>query len=184
MDEPEITVMLRAWSSGDAAAADNLFPVIYGELRRLAACHQRPGGGETLHPTALVHEAYLQLLSSAKEDWRDRSQFFAFTSIVMRRLILQYSRSKRAAKRGGEIDWITLDDSAQALLSGGLDIEELDASLELLAAVNPVQAKVVELRFFGGLSVAETAECLEMSARTVNRQWGLAKTWLAAQLRR
>ncbi len=181
MPERDITLLLNAWGQGDRAAGDDLFDKVYQELRRLAAHHQRNGQGETLHPTALVHEAFISL-SGSKLDWRDRNQFFAFTSVVMRRLVLQHARRQGAAKRGAGHQLLTFDESIGPVVDPSLDMEALDAALTRLAELNPVQAKIVEMRFFGGLSVEETASCLELSSRTVKRQWGMAKAWLAAQL--
>lgn len=181
MQERDITLLLNAWGQGDQAAAEDLFDRVYQELRNLAAHHRRTGAGETLHPTALVHEAFISLVGS-KLDWRDRSQFFAFTSVVMRRLVLQHARRQGAAKRGSGQDLLTFDEAVGPVVESGLDVEALDSAIHRLAELNPVQAKIVEMRFFGGLSVEETAACLDLSTRTVKRQWGMAKAWLASQL--
>lgn len=177
-----ITVLLRAWGGGDEIAGEQVYSLIYNELRTMARRHAVGADGNTLQPTALVNEAFVRMMGAeAKTDWRDRSQFFAFTAVVMRRVILDYSRFRKAAKRdGGRV--VPFDETLHDLAVHGVDIELLDEALTRLAAVDERQAKIVELRFFGGMSVDETASYLNVSPRTVNREWGLAKAWLASAL--
>ncbi len=188
VEEPlneELTKLLRAWGEGDRRAGENLFPLIYEELRRVA---RRQGGasGRTVHPTALVHEAFIELANAEKADWRDRRQFFAFAAVVMRRRVVDHARRKGAGKRGGGLEADRFDEQLHTVIApraSDLDFESLDEALGRLEALDPEQARLVELRFFAGLSVDETAECLGISPRTVAREWGLAKAWLAGQLR-
>ena len=182
MDNGEVTAFLRAWGAGDRSVGEELFQRIYGELHTLAQHHLRGRPEATISPTVLIHEAFLQLASDPKSDWRDRVQFFAFTATVMRRLMIAYARRRGAEKRGGGLESIVFDESIHALLDRGIDAVALDDALTSLEKVDPMQARVVELRFFGGLSVEETAEHLNLSTRTVIRQWGLAKAWLANHL--
>jgi len=182
MDSGEVTTLLRAWGAGDLSAADPLFSRVYDELRSLAQYHSRSHSGATVTPTALVNEAFLELVGDPKADWRDRAQFFAFTAVVMRRLMIAYARSRGADKRGGGVEPIAFDESIHALGASGVDAEDLDAALTALEQIDAAQAKIVELRFFGGLTVEETAEYLGISPRSVNRQWGMAKAWLADYL--
>ncbi len=182
MDAPDVTRMLWAWGKGDADAGGRLFDVIYDELRALAAVHHR--SGTTIGPTALVHETFLQLAKDKKLDWRDRTQFYAFTSVVMRRFMANYWRDKRAAKRGGEFQSVAFDEALSPLFETGIDGEALDQALSRLDAVDPRLSRIVELRFFGGLSMEETADHLGISRRTATREWGMAKSYLASQLTR
>lgn len=177
-----ITVLLRAWGGGDEVAGEKVYSLIYSELRKIARRHAAGSDGNTLQPTALVNETFVRMMGEdAKTDWRDRSQFFAFTAVVMRRVILDYARFRRAGKRDAGLV-VPFDETLHNLSANGLDIEALDDALNRLAAVDPRQAKIVELRFFGGMSVDETAKYLETSPRTVNREWGLAKAWLSSAL--
>lgn len=174
--------MLRAWGAGDQSVTDELFQLIYQELRNLAQHHLRGQPGSTISPTVLIHEAFLQLAVDPRCDWRDRVQFYAFTATVMRRLIVAYARNRGAEKRGGELESIVFDESLSALSNRGIDAIDLNEALNLLEAFDTAQAKIVELRFFGGLSVEETAEHMGLSPRSVIRQWGLAKAWLSVHL--
>ncbi|MEZ5355060.1 MAG: ECF-type sigma factor [Bryobacteraceae bacterium] len=178
----DVTVLLRAWGSGDESVSDDLFHAIYGQLRLLAKHHLRTRPGITLTPTVLINEAFLELAADPKTDWRDRVQFFAFTATVMRRLMSAHARRRSAAKRGANVRPIGFDESAHPVFSPGLDAATLDDALTALGKLEPVQARVVELRFFGGLSVKEVAQFMGLSERTVIRQWGLAKAWLAGEL--
>lgn len=175
--------MLRAWGGGDTDAGDELFRVIYNELRKMAARHGRGSREATIQPTALVHEAFIALASEGITDWRDRAQFFAFAAVVMRRLLKDYWRRRQARKRGGDQEWVVFDESVHAWMGSGVDFEALDDALTRLAALDATQARIVEYRFYAGLSVEEAAHCLGISPRTVNREWGMAKVWLADQLR-
>ena len=163
-------------------------PQVYDELRRLAANylrHERPG--QTLQATALVHEAFLRLSKEKKQPWKNRTHFLAIAALSMRQILVQRARARHADKRGGGAEKITLDESvmqAQGQRDGaaGVDVLELDAALEKLAALDPQQAKIVELRYFGGLTVEEVAESLEISPATVKRHWTVARAWLHKEL--
>ncbi|MEZ5402197.1 MAG: ECF-type sigma factor [Bryobacteraceae bacterium] len=178
----EVTALLRAWGSGDESVSDELFQAIYSQLRLLARHHLRARPDTTLTPTVLINEAFLELSADPKTDWRDRVQFFAFTATVMRRLMSAHARRRNAAKRGSNVRPIGFDESAYPTFDRGLDAAKLDDALTALEKLEPVQARVVELRFFGGLAVKEVAAYMGVSERTVIRQWGLAKAWLAVEL--
>ena len=187
----DVTALLRAWARGERAALDELLPLVYGELRRQAArCLRAQPSGHTLQPTALVHEAYLRLVDrgSTGADWQDRSHFFAVAARVMRSVLVDHARARRTAKRGGGARALTLDaaDAAAAVAERssdpGVDVELLDEALTRLAALDPRQARVVELRYFGGLSIAEVAEALGVSHATVEREWKTARLWLRREL--
>ncbi len=180
--DADITTLLRAWGAGDESVADELFQSIYGQLRTLAQHHLRSNSAATLTPTVLINEAFLALAADPKSDWRDRVQFFAFTATVMRRLMSAYARRRAAGKRGAGVGAVLFDESAFPVFDRGLDVAKLDDALTALAQLDPNQARIVELRFFGGLSVAEVSVYLGVSERTVIRQWGLAKAWLAMEL--
>ena len=162
-------------------------PLVYDELRRLAASyirHEKPG--QTLQATALVHEAFVRLSAEKGQPWKNRTHFLAIAALSMRQILVQRARARHAEKRGGEQERITLDDSllaGQAVPdSGGVDVIALDAALERLAAFDAQQAKIVELRYFGGMTVEETAEALEISPATVKRHWTIARAWLRKEL--
>ena len=182
MASEDITTLLRAWGSGDAAVSDELFQTIYSQLRSLAKHHLRSRPGVTVTPTVLINEAFVALAADPKNDWRDRVQFFAFTATVMRRLMSAHARQRAAGKRGGGSGSAPFDDSAYPVFDRGLDAAKLDDALTALEKLEPSQARIVELRFFGGLTVEEVATFLGVSERTVIRQWGLAKAWLAGEL--
>jgi RNA polymerase sigma-70 factor, ECF subfamily len=177
----DITVLLRAWGAGDESVSDELFESIYGQLRILARHHLRSNPGSTLTPTILINEAFLELANDPKSDWRDRVQFFAFTATVMRRLMSASARRRAAGKRAANLG--VFDEAAFPVFDRGVDVVKLDDALTALAQLDPNQARIVELRFFGGLSVEEVSVFLGVSERTVLRQWGLAKAWLAGELR-
>lgn len=173
-----VTALLHAWSRGDVAARDQLFPLVYKELRQRAARYlRRERPAHTLQPTALVHEAYLRL-SGRNEGWSDRAQFFAVTSQIMRRILVDHARARRAAKRSGRRMQITLTEEVAAPDTREVDLLALDDALEQLAAADPRQARLVELRFFGGMTNEEVASVLGVSEATVYREWRLAKAWL------
>jgi len=178
----DITTLLRAWGAGDQTVSDELFQSIYGQLRTLAQRHLRSNPGATLTPTVLINEAFLELAADPKGDWRDRVQFFAFTATVMRRLMSADARRRAAGKRAASVGAVPFDEAAFPVFDRGLDVAKLDDALTALAQLDPNQARIVELRFFGGLSVAEVSVYLGVSERTVIRQWGLAKAWLATEL--
>ena len=178
-----VTELLVAWSDGDKSAEKELFSLVYGELRRLA--HRYMFGenpGNTLQTTALVNEAYLRLIDRKQADWQNRAHFFGFSAQVMRHILVDLARSKNYQKRGGEVRKFALDENL--VMPGMKDgsIVALDDALKALSEVDARKSKVVELRFFGGLSVEETAEVLKVSQDTVMRDWRLAKAWLYRQL--
>jgi RNA polymerase sigma-70 factor, ECF subfamily len=178
-----ITELLRAWSSGDEQALERLTPLVYPELRRIARRYmQREKPDNTLQPTALVHEAYLRLVDANIAQWQDRAHFFAVCAQMMRRILVSSARKRVAEKRGGNGPEIELVES----LDGGPVRDEqmivLDDSLDALASFDARKAKVVELRFFGGLSVLETAQVLKTSEQTILRDWKLARIWLAREM--
>ena len=179
----EVTQLLLAWREGDEEALEQLVPVVYQELRRLA--HRYIAGERrelTLETTALVNEAYLRLVDSPKVQWQNRAHFFAVSAQLMRRILVDFARTRGAQKRGGGAQQVTLKDAMIAPPKKGEDLVALDQALQGLEAVEPRRSRVVELRYFGGLSVKETAEVLKVSADTVMRDWKLAKLWLLRKL--
>jgi RNA polymerase sigma factor (TIGR02999 family) len=182
-----VTELLQAWSAGDRAALDALLPVVYDELRRQArGALAREGVGHTLQPTALVHEAYLRLVGQREAHWEGRTQFFAVAAQLMRRVLVDRARRRRAAKRGGGARHVTLADAdaaaAEAGGEGGVDVLALDDALTRLAALDPEKARLVELRYFAGMSIPEAAAALGVSPATVGRQWAVARLWLRREL--
>src|SRR5262249_6553944 len=180
-----VTQMLHDWSNGDREVLDKLIPIVYQELRRQAARYlRRERPGHTLQTTALIHEAYLRLIDQRSVQWQNRAHFFAISAQLMRRILVNHARDRKAAKRGGSEIKLPLED-AMIIASPGreVDLEALDEALERLAAIDPQQGRVVELRFFSGLSVEETAEVLGVSPRTVKRDWNVAKAWLRREIR-
>jgi RNA polymerase sigma factor (TIGR02999 family) len=176
---------LRAWGGGDQAALDQLTPLVYGELRRLARRHmQRETPGHTLQTTALVNEAYLRLIDVTSITWQDRTHFFAVSAQMMRRILVDAARARVSARRGGRSPQINLNESIDAVPVRGRELIALDDSLNALTRMDPRKARVVELRFFGGLSVEETAEVLKISPQSVMRDWKLAKAWLGREMNR
>lgn len=168
----------------DRQSLDSLLPIVYQELRRLAASYlRRERPGQTLQPTALVHEAYLRLMKDRPDRWKNRAHFCAIAAHSMRQILIEKARARDALKRGGGGPRVTLD---EAMVGGGaelsMDLVALDEALERLAAIDAEQARIVELRFFGGLTVEETAETLDISPATVKRHWTLARAWLAREL--
>ena len=184
--QPEITRLLSAWRGGDEGALEELIPLVYQELRRLAHRYMRQERPDhTLQTTALVNEVYLRLVDCRQVEWRDRAHFFALSARLMRRVLVDMARSRRYRKRGGGRQRVTLDDALLGFTPGeGEDVLALDEALQSLAAVDTRQERVVELRFFGGLSVNETAEVLQVSRSTVLREWKMAKLWLLQDLKR
>jgi RNA polymerase sigma factor (TIGR02999 family) len=179
----ELTHLLVAWREGEQQALDNLVPLVYEELRRLAHSYMRgERKGHTLQTTALVNEAYLRLVDCSKVNWQNRAHFLAVSARMMRRILVDYARSWRSPKGGGATEKISL---AEAVAAGrDLDVIELDDALEALATFDVRKSKVVALRFFGGLTEDETAEVLGVSHDTVLRDWKLAKTWLAREMKK
>ena len=185
MDAPsaEITTLLKAWSGGDQFALERLAEQVYPELRRMARRHMKNERvGNTLQATALVHEVYLRLIDVTKVEWRERAQFFAMAAQMMRRILVNAAQARSAQKRGGGAPKVNLDETA--VLSPGPDrsILALDEALTAFSRLAPRQAKVVELRYFGGLSEEEIVAALNISPRTVRRDWDFARAWLSQEL--
>jgi RNA polymerase sigma-70 factor, ECF subfamily len=179
----EVTQLLKAWTAGDETALDKLTPLVYEQLHRVAQRHmagQRPG--HPLQTTALVNEAYLRLVDCGQVNWQDRAHFFAVSAQMMRRILIDFARSRGYQKRGGGSPHISLEDAPSVSGEPDPNIVALDDALTALAKVDPRKSRVVELRFFGGLSVEETAEVLGVSAETVGRDWKMAKMWLLEEL--
>ena len=180
----DVTGLLRRWSTGDEAALDELFPIVYDELRRLAGHQLRmEAPGAMLQATALVHEAYLRLVKDTDREWAGRAHFFAVSSRIIRHLLVDHARETRAGKRGGGAERFPIDAASAVAAPGDLDFVELDEALDALAALDPVKSRIVELRFFGGLSVAEAAAVLGISPATVKRHFAVARLWLHRRLR-
>ena len=184
MSEPApVTALLRAWSGGDEAALGALLPLVEAELRRLARAYMaRERIGHTLQATALVNEAFLRLIDARQVAWQDRAHFLGISARLMRRVLVDHARSRGYRKRGGGVQRVTLSEATVAAPELALDVVALDRALDRLAAVDVRKSRVIELRFFGGLSVEETAAVLEVSADTVKRDWRLAKLWLLRDL--
>ncbi len=181
----EVTRLLRAWGGGDKAALDRLAPLVYEELRHIARRHmQRQKPGVTLQATALVNEAFLRLVDVSTATWQDRAHFFGFCAQTMRRILVDAARARGAGKRGGGAQKFSLKESIDIAPEEDGELLALDDALDALAQQDPRAAKVVEMRFFGGLSVEETAEALRISPRTAAREWELARAWLMRELSR
>jgi RNA polymerase sigma factor (TIGR02999 family) len=180
-----VTQLLKAWSSGDEQALEKLTPLVYEQLHRVARRYmagQRPE--HTLQTTALVNEVYLRLVDCQQVRWQDRAHFFAVSAQLMRRILIDFARSRGYQKRGGAIPHISLEEAPSVCCEPDANLVALDDALKALAALNERKSKVVELRFFGGLSMEETAEVLRVSPDTVLREWRLARAWLMRELRR
>jgi RNA polymerase sigma factor (TIGR02999 family) len=177
-----VTGLLRAWSRGDERAGDELIPLVYGELRRRAARELRRERGATLRTTGLVHEAYLRLVGQRGASWQSRGQFFLVAAEAMRRVLVDHARARRAAKRAPGGCRVTLGEDVAVAAPLDLDVLALDRALVELGSFDPGKARVVELRFFGGLGLEETAEAMGVSPSTVTRQWRLARAWLFRRL--
>lgn len=178
-----VTQLLADWNRGDQAALDQLVPLMYRELRQLARHYlARERADHTLQATALVHEAYLRLVDQTKVDWHDRTHFFAVAARVMRHVLVDHARRYRCEKRGGARDKVPLADAENLANTQGLDLVALDDALTRLAAIHPQMSRLVELRFFGGLTVDETAHVLGTSPQTVKRRWRMARAWLYREI--
>jgi RNA polymerase sigma factor (TIGR02999 family) len=183
--ERGVTELLQAWSAGDVGARDRLMPLVYDELRRRAAAYlRRERPGHTLQPTALVHEAYLRLVDQRRVAWRNRAQFFGVAAAMMRRILVDHARANRSAKRSGMLSQVTLDDAIAVTQPVDVDVLDLDAALERLAAFDARKSRIAELRFFGGLSLKEASDVLNLSLATVERDWQVARAWLFDALSR
>jgi RNA polymerase sigma factor (TIGR02999 family) len=184
LQDRDVTGLLRALGRGDAAAREQLIPLVYGELRamaRRALRAERPD--HTLQPTALVHEVYQRLLGQERVEWKNRAHFFAVTAVLMRRILVDHARKGSARRRGGGAQKVALsDDTPAPEQHNDVDVLALDSALEELAALDPAQARIVELRFFGGLTAEETAEVVGISRATLMREWAMARAWLRRKL--
>ena len=181
MAEPpgEISQLLPAWNEGDEAALERLMPLVYGELRRMAQRYiGRHSPNRTLQTTALIHEAYVRLVGHPSERWHNRSHFYAVAAKAMRQIVVDYARSRRSAKRGGGQRDLSLDEAVLVTDERAAELIALDEALTELAALHPRQGRVVECRYFGGLTAEETAEVLQVSTDTILRDWRMAKAWL------
>jgi RNA polymerase sigma factor (TIGR02999 family) len=180
---PDVTRLLLAWRDGDEAARDELMARVFDELRRIAARQlAREPAGHLLQPTALVNEAYLRLVDQQRIRWQNRAHFFAIAALLMRRLLVDYAREQRAAKRGGGRTLLPLNEEIAVAAAREVDVLALDQALTQLAAIDPRQARIVELRFFVGLKNSEIAEVLSIGEATVGREWALARAWLRGAL--
>ena len=185
-EKADITQLLIAWSDGRREALDDLMPIVYADLRRVAAGYmRREAAGHALQPTALVHEAYVRLVDQKQVKWRNRAHFFGVAAVLMRRILVDHARRRRAEKRGGDWERVTLaGDEVATDTHKEIDVLALDEALERLAQFDPQQERIVELRYFAGLTIDETAEVVGISAATVVREWTIAKAWLRADLSR
>jgi RNA polymerase sigma factor (TIGR02999 family) len=185
-DHTDITQLLLAWGDGRREALDDLMPIVYADLRRVAAGYmRREAAGHALQPTALVHEAFVRLVDQKRVKWRNRAHFFGVAAGLMRRILVDHARRRRAEKRGGGWERVTLaGDEAATDGHKEIDVLALDEALERLAEFDPQQVRIVELRYFGGLTIEETAEVVGISPATVVREWTIAKAWLRADLSR
>lgn len=178
-----VTQLLVEGSKGNKEALDQLLPIVYDELRRQAARYLRQElPGHTLQTTALIHEAYIRLIDQRNVQWQNRAQFFGIAAQLMRRILVDHARTKKRVKRGGSNLRVSLNEALAVTKGSEVDLIALDQALDKLAEIDPQQSRVVELRFFSGLSVAETAEVLDISPATVKRDWSVAKAWLYREI--
>jgi RNA polymerase sigma factor (TIGR02999 family) len=181
----DVTALLNAWCDGDRAALEHLVPLVYAELHRVAHRQMRAERQrDELQTTALIHEAYLRLVDARRVRWQNRSHFFAVSARLMRQILVDAVRTRGAHKRGGNVPHVAFDEALVPAPDRGGELVALDAALDALAQIDARKSRVVELRYFGGLSVKETAEVLEVSEQTVNRDWRFAKLWLGRELER
>ncbi|HLJ49810.1 MAG TPA: sigma-70 family RNA polymerase sigma factor [Bryobacteraceae bacterium] len=179
----QITRLLVQWSGGSRSALDQLLPLVYNDLKRLAGSYlRRERAGHTLQSTALVHEAFLRLVDQREANWQNRLQFFGIAAQVIRRILVDHARQRKAQKRGGEALRVTIDESIAVPGGSDLDLLALDDALQKLTALDERQSRIVELRFFSGLSIEETSEVLGLSTATVKREWSMARVWLFREL--
>jgi len=178
-------MLLKAWSGGDRRALDDLLPVVYTEVRKLARSYlRRERPDHTLQATALVNEAYMRLVDQRDVRWQNRAHFFGIAAQIMRRILVDHARMHQAEKRGSGESRIVFDEALEVAAERSLDLVALDDALTALADLDPRQAKIVELRFFGGLSIEETAEVVQLSPATVKREWAVARAWFRRELER
>jgi RNA polymerase sigma factor (TIGR02999 family) len=183
MSATGVTRLLVEWSQGNQAALDQLFPVVYDELRRLARSYlRRERPDHTLQPTALVHEAFLRLIDQRFVTWQNRAHFFGLAAQMMRRILVNHALSRQAEKRGGQAQNVPFDEAVHAFESRDVDLVALDEALTALGALDQRQSRIVELRFFAGLTIEETAEVIGISAATIKREWTAAKLWLLREM--
>jgi len=181
----DVTQLLASWSMGNQAALEELMPLVYSELRRLASAYlRRERPDHTLQSTALVHEAFLKLVNQRDVEWRNRAHFYGIAAQMIRRILVDYARSHHAEKRGSGAVMLALDEAMAVPEKTGLDLVDLNDALEQLALMDPRQNRIVELRFFAGLSIEETAEVMQLSPATVKREWNSARAWLFRELSR
>jgi RNA polymerase sigma factor (TIGR02999 family) len=181
--ERDVTSLLVRWGNGDANAFDELAPIVYDELRKLARSHlRRERPDHTLQSTALVHEAYLRMIDQQAVSWQNRSHFYGIAAQMIRRILVDYARAKQTKKRGEALPKIAFDEAVGAHASEDLDLVALDDALKALAEIDPRQSRIVELRYFAGLSIEDTAEVLQVSPATVKRDWTVARAWLKREL--
>jgi RNA polymerase sigma-70 factor, ECF subfamily len=184
-ESAQVTRLLRAWGDGDPSALDRLMPLVEDELRRLARAYmRRERKNHTLQATALVNEAFVRLVDAQGLAWQDRAHFIGVSARLMRRVLVDHARARGYAKRGGNLQRVTLDGAPLVSAAPRIDLVDLDRALEALGATDPRKSRVVELRYFGGLTVEETAEVLHVSADTIHRDWRLARLWLLRELGR
>jgi RNA polymerase sigma factor (TIGR02999 family) len=181
----EITQLLLSWSNGDKSALDQLIPLVYPELRRMASRYMgRENSQHTLQTSALINEAYLRLVNQHQVEWQDRAHFFAVAAQIMRHILVDHARNYRRSKRGGGTKHVPLDDEAIMCNERAVELMALDDALNRLASIDPRKSQIVELRFFGGLTVEETAEVLKLAPITIMREWRAAKAWLGREVSR
>jgi RNA polymerase sigma factor (TIGR02999 family) len=174
-----VTQLLIRWGDGDHAALGEIWPLVYEELRRLAAYYMdRERSGHTLQPTALVHETYLRLVDQRQINWKNRAQFFGLAAEMMRRILVNHARDRRAAKRGGAAERVSLSVAVNSFERPDVNLLALDEALDQLATLDARKSRIVELKFFGGLTTTEIAELLQVSTATIEREWSLARAWL------
>ena len=179
----EVTELLVKWSEGDEQALDELLPIVYAELRRIADNYlRRENSGHTLQATALVHEAYMRLVNAQNLEWQNREQFFGISANLMRRILVDHARTATAVKRGGDVPDLPLDEAHAVSTESDESLLVLDEALNKLAEIDPQAARIVELRYFAGLTIEETAEILKTSPMTVKREWATARAWLHREI--
>ena len=184
---PDVTRLLLSWSEGNQAALDELMPLVYGELRRLASAYlRRERSNHTLQSTALVHEAFMRLVNQQEVQWRNRAHFFAIAAQMIRRILVDYARAQHTEKRGSGSVKLELDEAMAAPLASGFDLDllALNDALDQLSQLDARQSRIVELRFFAGLSIEETAEVMKLSPASIKREWNTARAWLFREMTR